>query len=120
MVLAVVMEIFATLLTRYCHLLGGCGCPDRSLRPFKPCPKTVLSSPGLPQSPGRAASCESRPQQEGLWEPGGTYSLSSAHTSQEATSTSQECCMGAPLATLLPLSEACLKSKSIFTTPQIN
>lgn len=30
MVLAVVMEIFATLLTRYCHLLGGCGCPDRS------------------------------------------------------------------------------------------
>lgn len=79
MVLEVVMEISAILLTCYCHLLSASWVPDTSLRSFKPHPKTILSSPGLPQPPEKAASSELGPQLKGLYKPGGTSSLSTAH-----------------------------------------
>lgn len=73
------MEVFALLLTCYCHLLPGSWVPWHITETLKPCPKTILSSPRLPQPPERAASSELRPQLKGLCQPGGTYSLSTAH-----------------------------------------
>lgn len=108
------MEVFAVLLTCYCHLLPGSWVPWHITETLKPCPKTILSSPRLPQPPERAASSELRPQLKGLCQPGGPTASALLTWKQETISTFQVWCLGTFLTTLLSLTVACLKRKGIL------
>lgn len=86
-------------------------CPNTPLRPFKPCPKTPLL-PRPPSAPRKGCK-QWRSQLKGLWD------LSTADMKSGAHEHIPGVLFGALLATLLSLTAACLKSKSIFTTPQV-